>query len=102
MYVPNNVYLQDDVDLYRRFECAMAPTTASSDLGVILAHRDARLLQEWLHLHHDADLDWAKRPPHQPHLCRAMDKVLSFEPNRTDPSEQVHPDDWYLFERAIK
>ncbi|XP_034232521.1 uncharacterized protein LOC117640270, partial [Thrips palmi] len=99
MYVPRTVYLQDDATPYRRLECAEA-SAPTSDPGVIVAHRDARLLQAWLHLHHDADLDWAKRPPHEPHLCRAMDEVPEL-PATDDPSELVHPDDWYLFARAL-
>ncbi|XP_052132536.1 uncharacterized protein LOC113206999 [Frankliniella occidentalis] len=98
MYVSNSAYLMADLSTYRRYECATL--AGEEDPDVMLAHRDARLLQRWLHHFHDAALDWAHRPMAPPHLHHAVDGVdiVMHLKDVDDPEEaNVHHEDWYLW-----
>ncbi|KAK3916137.1 GPI ethanolamine phosphate transferase 1 [Frankliniella fusca] len=98
MFVSSSTYLRADLSAYGRYECASL--TAAEDPDVILAHRDARLLQRYLHHFHDADLDWASRPAAPRHLCRTIDDhdVAMHLKDVVDPeAAAVSHEDWYLW-----
>lgn len=92
MYVSNSTYLLADLADYRRYECAVL------DDQVVVAHRDARQLRRWLHLFHDADLAWERRPPAEQRLCRGLTaRAVLHLGNATHPPTRVSVEDRHFW-----